>query len=211
MTEPESHSIEPGVGGSSFSEYPAYGAPAPPPYGPAYVPQVPQAPYGAPYPPYGQPPQPPKKSRTGLIIGIVIGAVVLFLGVVVIVPLVFFGKMFSDIDKITADYNTNTEDILAKQLDVTFGTFTITHTDYSDDTSLPVTFKNKGSETKSFFVYVEAVDSDGDRIAEDTASAENLAPGQSTSTDMFAYGHDDDAAKLKNATFKVFKATASTE
>ncbi|WP_052682213.1 hypothetical protein [Saccharothrix sp. ST-888] len=50
---------------------PQYGAPQPPQYGQ----QPPQ--YGAPQPPqYGQPPA-PRKSNTGLIVGLVIGAVVL--------------------------------------------------------------------------------------------------------------------------------------
>ncbi|MFJ4592328.1 MULTISPECIES: hypothetical protein [unclassified Kitasatospora] len=57
-----------------------YGAPQPP-YG------APQQPYGAPQPPYGYPPQapygqpgyppPPKTGRTGLVVGLVVGALVL--------------------------------------------------------------------------------------------------------------------------------------
>ncbi|MFD4398769.1 hypothetical protein [Kitasatospora sp. NPDC058397] len=81
---------------------PPYGAPQQPPqYGyppqdgqPYGVPQppygTPQQPYGAPQPPYGYPPQapygqpgqpgyppPPKKGRTGLVVGLVVGALVL--------------------------------------------------------------------------------------------------------------------------------------
>lgn len=220
MTEPESGSIEPGATDApSFQEYPAFDAPPPasaaaPVYGASYAPQAPQPqmPYGTPYgTPYGQPPQPPKKSRTGLIIGIVIGAVVLFLAVIVIVPMIFFGKVFSDLDSTLGDYNMNTEQILAEQLEVTFGTFATTHEKYHDETKLPVTFKNKGSETKTFHVQVEAVDAAGDRIAEDSSVVENLAPGQSATDDMFTYVNNSEAAKLPDATFKVFKVTSRSD
>ncbi|MFJ8109894.1 hypothetical protein [Streptomyces sp. NPDC096132] len=66
-----------------------YGQQAPPPYGHPPAPQQPQ-PYGAPYPPppYGWAP-PPKKSRTGLILGIVGG--VFGLVVAGVVALVLIG------------------------------------------------------------------------------------------------------------------------
>ncbi|WOX22084.1 hypothetical protein [Streptomyces solicathayae] len=49
----------------------------------------PPAPYGPPQPPFGQP-QPPRKSRTGLVLGIVGG--VLLVGVLVVVGLAFLGR-----------------------------------------------------------------------------------------------------------------------
>ncbi|GAA2257588.1 MULTISPECIES: hypothetical protein [Kitasatospora] len=57
---------------------PQYGAPQPPQYGAPQPPQYGQQPYGAPQPPIGyQQPAPQQKSSTGLIVGLVIGAVVL--------------------------------------------------------------------------------------------------------------------------------------
>lgn len=72
-----------------------YGAPAPQGVPPQYPgPGAPQggwgqAPYGQPQPPFGQP-QPPKKSRTGLVLGIVGG--VLLVGVLAVVGLAFLGR-----------------------------------------------------------------------------------------------------------------------
>ncbi|MDH6705587.1 hypothetical protein P3T27_002297 [Kitasatospora sp. MAA19] len=82
-----------------YGGQPPYGPPQPqPPYGApqpqyGYPPQggqpygAPQQPYGAPQQPYGVPPQapygqpgyppPPKKGRTGLVVGLVVGALVL--------------------------------------------------------------------------------------------------------------------------------------
>ena len=81
------------------------GTPPPPPYGPPpqgpyhqppygqpgnpYPPPTPPMPYGAPPPGYYAPP--PKKTRWGLIIGLVAGAIAL-LGIVGIVVLVILGK-----------------------------------------------------------------------------------------------------------------------
>jgi hypothetical protein len=66
---------------------PSYGQPSSPPYGQSSSPPYGQSsapPYGQPQQPYGQypgapgyPPAPPRKSRTGLIVGLIIGVVVL--------------------------------------------------------------------------------------------------------------------------------------
>lgn len=201
MTEPEPQpDVQPSVGTSESLQYPAYAQQPAPNYGAGYPP----------YSPYSQPQLPPKKSNKGLIIGLIVGAVVLFGVVVVAVPLIFFGKVFSDLDKSISAYNFDTDQVLSQELEVTFGTFTVVNSEYRDETKLPVTFRNKGKARKSFTVAVEALNSSGDRIAQDTESVENLAPGQSTSQDMFTYIDETEISALTKATFKVFTATSDS-
>jgi hypothetical protein len=165
--------------------------------------------YGAPNPVppngYGYPPVPPKKRNNGVIIAVISGVVVVVLAFFVFVaPLIFIDKMSSNVDELISNSSGgNTEQILDDDLDVDFGTFTRDRT-YSSLTvgKLPVTVKNKGSERATYNIEIEAVDANGDRIAEDTFYATNLAPGQSVTKDVFTI-NSDDYYELTNATFKV--------
>ncbi|MGV0807545.1 hypothetical protein [Mycolicibacterium setense] len=131
----------------------------------------------------------------------IVAAVVVMLTVFV-APVVFFAKITGDInDTISQGTGGQTEQILEDELEVTFGKFVRTDTEYREDGKLPVTFRNKGSERASFYVQVEAIDSNGDRIAEDTASVTSLAGGQSTTEDLFTFSEDVDA--IQAATFRV--------
>ncbi|MGV0810682.1 hypothetical protein ABQF34_01850 [Mycolicibacterium boenickei] len=163
------------------------------------VPNYPAPGWPAQYPGY-QPPA-PRKSSNGLIIGLIIGAVVIAL-VVFVAPLVFFAKVSGDInDSVSSVTGDKTEQILENELEVTFGEFVRTDTEYRESGKLPVTFRNKGGERTTFYVQVEALDSNGDRIAEDTASVTSLSPGQSTSEDLFTIA--DNVDDLEAATFRV--------
>jgi hypothetical protein len=168
-------------------------------------------PYGygapAPLPPngYGYPPAPAKKRNTGVIIAVISGVVVVVLAFLVFVaPLIFIDKMSSNVDELISNSSGgNTEQILDDDLDVDFGSFTRDRT-YSSLTvgKLPVTVHNKGSERATYNIQIEAVDANGDRIAEDTVYVANLAPGQSVTKDSFNT-NSDDYYELTKATFKV--------
>jgi hypothetical protein len=165
--------------------------------------------YGAPTPMppngYGYPPRPPKKRNNGVIIAVISGVVVVVLAFFVFVaPLIFIDKMSSNVDELISNSSGgNTEQILDDDLDVDFGAFTRDRT-YSSLTvgKLPVTVKNKGSERATYNIQIEAVDANGDRIAEDTFYATNLAPGQSVTKDVFTV-NSDDYYELTKATFRV--------
>ncbi len=143
----------------------------------------------------------PRKSYTGLVITLVIGAVLIAL-IVFVAPFFFIDKMTGDLnDSIANSSGANTEQILKNELEVTFGDFTRTDTKYRKDGKLPVTFRNKSGEKATFYVQVEALDADGNRVAEDTASVTSLSPGQSTTEDLFTYSED--VEKIEGATFRV--------
>lgn len=106
---------------------------------------------------------------------------------------------FNDLD------GSNTNDILANDVDVQIGTFTIEKGDYYDSTKLPVKITNKSSEMKSFSITIEAVDADGNRIEEGYIMVNDLKPNQSVEETTFTFESDDTIAKLKTATFNVLK------
>ncbi|WP_131811734.1 FxLYD domain-containing protein [Mycolicibacterium peregrinum] len=160
-----------------------------------WTPQLAQG-WAGPYPPAA-----PRKSYTGLVITLVIGAVLIAL-IVFVAPFFFIDKMTGDLnDSIANSSGANTEQILENELEVTFGEFTRTDTKYRKDGKLPVTFRNKSGEKASFYVQVEALDADGNRVAEDTASVTSLSPGQSTTEDLFTFSED--VEKIQGATFRV--------
>ncbi len=102
-----------------------------------------------------------------------------------------------------------TEDVLAKDLGVTIGSYTATDRGFGlVDGKLTVTLTNKSTERQSFDVKVEALTPSGTRIATDTAFVSDLGPGQSDEVALFEFVSGDDAAQLKNATFRVIEASA---
>ncbi len=177
-----------------------YTGPQPPPLGAPIAAPHPPAP-GAPWPaPY--PPAPARRGSNRLLIGILLVAVLGLAGLGV-APFVIMAKVSSDLQTTIADSTgSKTEQILAEELDVTFGTYTFTKdTEYSSPTGkLPVTFKNKGTARTTFTVQIEALDASGNRIADDSVTVQNLGPGQSATATAFAYTRDVD---LTGATFNV--------
>ena len=97
-----------------------------------------------------------------------------------------------------------TDEILEKNVDVTFGSFVGTVDEWGiADTELPVTVTNKSSENKSFSIQIEAIDANGTRIDSDLLFINSLGPGQSQSEKAFTFVSSDQVEALKSATFKV--------
>lgn len=147
-----------------------------------------------------------KKAGKGKIIASII------LGVLAIVITINSQKALSesldtlskDLDKMTG---SSTEEILANDVEVTLGEFEVVKKEYTTDTKLVVTVKNKHSETKSFSIQVEAVDSEGVRITNDYVYANNLNAGQSQKFEIFNLISSDKIEDMKNATFKIVEAS----
>ncbi len=95
---------QPQYGGYGQQQQPGYGQPQPQ--------------YGG----YGSPPEPPKKSNTGLIIGIVVGAVVLIGAIVAIVLIATGGKKDDTSASVTATSGTATTSAVATTKPAVVGT-----------------------------------------------------------------------------------------
>lgn len=97
-----------------------------------------------------------------------------------------------------------TAEILGKDVDVTLGTFSVTTDQYGlNTTKLPVKVTNKLNEVKSYTVKVEAVNTEGTRIADDTVYVDKLGANQSQELEAFKYVDSNQIEVLKTATFKV--------
>ena len=115
------------------------------------------------------------------------------------------------VDNISSNFaditGENTEEIIEKYLDVTFGKFEVKKDTFLTETKLPVTIKNKANEKKSFSIGIEAIDKNGTRIATDIILVDGLGAGQSQNEEVFTLLTDDKIEKLKNAEFKVYEAS----
>jgi hypothetical protein len=146
--------------------------------------------------------------RTGTTTAI-IGTLLCVLGVVLaVIGVLIVNKAFSDRDTSLGEMaGGQTEEILAKDLDVQFGRFVSDGNPSIESGKLPVTLTNKGNDKASFSVRLEAVDAAGNRIDDDTAYAPNLAPAQSTTTYMFVLITSDRLSDMKRATFRIVEVS----
>lgn len=141
------------------------------------------------------------KTLTALICGVL--AIV-----ITIASQAYFLKAIDDLaDELGTLTGEQTDSILENNLDVTFGKFVVTEGDLLDDGVLKVTLKNKGSETASFSVVIEATDSDGKRIETDTIYANNLKAGQQQDLEAFTLVESDKYEALEKATFNVVEVS----
>lgn len=156
-----------------------------------------------------------KRVGQGLAVATIIIAIIS--GVIVLSTQSFYGKAIDDASKSLKesvnDYDgTNTDKLLKNNVDVTIGKFVFnpgenSEYSYDDTTELPVTIKNKSSEKSSYSVKIEAVDADGNRVADDTIYVSDLKSGQSVSEKAFEYVESGKLEALKTATFKVLEVT----
>lgn len=147
-----------------------------------------------------------KKAGRGKVIASII------LGILAIVITINSQKALSDsLETLSNDLDkasgNKTEEVLANDVEVTLGKFEVTKGEYLTETKLVVKVKNKTSETKSFNIQVEAVDSDGSRIDQDYIYANSLGAGQSQDFEIFTYVPSDKLEVMKNATFKIVEAS----
>ncbi len=110
-----------------------------------------------------------------------------------------------ELDKATG---SSTEEVLANDVEVTLGNLEVKKGQYGmTDTKMLVHVKNKTSETKSFNIQVEAVDTTGARINQDYIYANNLGTGQEQDFEIFTYISSDKLEAMQNATFKIVEAS----
>jgi hypothetical protein len=105
------------------------------------------------------------------------------------------------------DAAANTAEILANNLDVTFGTPVVSGTSDFPDTKVPVTLKNKGTTEATFMLTVVAV-KNGQEVESDLVFSEPIPAGGTANEDAFTFVLNAD--NLNGATFKVKEATMIT-
>lgn len=147
-----------------------------------------------------------KKANKGKVIAAIL------LGILSVVITINSQKALSDSidtlnDELDKAAGNSTEEILQNYIDVTMGNFEVTQNEYTTDTKLTVTVKNKSSESKSFNIQIEAVDASGSRITQDYIYANNLNAGQSQNFEIFKLITSDKIEEMQNATFKVVEVS----
>lgn len=149
-----------------------------------------------------------KGTRSGKVMAIVgsilcvLALVLAIVGVVIVNNAV--NELGESLDEVSGG---STSQILEDNLDVQLGQFVTDGNEYIESGKMVVTLRNKGTETASFSVDIEAVDASGNRIEDDTAYVSDLAPGQSSNQDIFVLVPSDQYDALKGATFKVIEAS----
>ena len=102
-----------------------------------------------------------------------------------------------------------TDEVLANDLGVEFGTFEGTADEYGwVESALPVTFTNTSDEPLTFDIDVDAVAADGTVIETDWAYSETLEPGASETVEIFDFIDAENLEAMKTATFEVTQASA---
>ena len=141
----------------------------------------------------------------------------IIISVITIILVLVSQKTLSDsINNTVNEINNNidtatgkkTDEVLSDFLDVNIGTYSSITDEFGfTSTELPVTITNKGSESKSFNIQIEAINPDGSRIDTDYISADNLGANQSQNFKIFEYVEDDKVDAMKNATFKIVESS----
>ncbi|MCB7137899.1 hypothetical protein [Cellulosimicrobium marinum] len=111
----------------------------------------------------------------------------------------------SDLDRMSGDA---TEEILATDLTVEFGTFEGSADEYGFvESALPVTLTNNASEAMMYDVEIDAVAADGTVVESDFAFTSTLDPGASETVDVFEYVDEETLEALRTATFEITSAS----
>ena len=157
----------------------------------------------------------PKRAKSagkGALIGFITKIV---LSVILVILYVFFtASFFNNIsDNIESNMpvigdvfkEETTDEILDKYVDVSFGEFKVTNNGYYSETSLDITVKNKAEKQCTYYITIEAVDSNGARIETDMIYADRLGAGQEIYLKAFEYVEQEKLNQFKNATFRVLE------
>lgn len=160
----------------------------------------------------GKKPKRAKSAGKGSLIGFITKVVLSI--ILVILYAVFTASLFSNIsDDIKSNVPSigdvfreeTIDEILEKYVDVSFGEFKVTNNGYFSETSLDITVKNKAEKQCTYYITIEAVDSNGARIETDMIYADRLGAGQEIYLKAFEYVDQEKLNQFKNATFKVLE------
>ena len=160
----------------------------------------------------GKKPKRAKSAGKGALIGFITKIVLSI--ILVILYVVFAATLFTNISNYVesnilviddAFREETTDEILEKYVDISFGEFKVTNNGYFSETSLDITVKNKAEKQCTYYITIEAVDSNGARIETDMIYADRLGAGQEIYLKAFEYVDQEKLNQFKNATFKVLE------
>lgn len=106
----------------------------------------------------------------------------------------------SEIDKMTGGA---TEEIIASDVDIAFGSYTLKKNNGVITSKLPVRVTNLTDKNASYAIQIEATDSAGDRIADDTIYLNDLAPNQGQTVRAFVHVPIEDYQAMRTARFTI--------
>lgn len=99
----------------------------------------------------------------------------------------------------------STDEILENYVNVSFGKFKVSNNGYYSDTSLEITVENKATTQYTYYITIEAVDENGNRIGTDMIYADRLNAGQKIKLTAFEYVKQEKIDQFKKAQFKVLE------
>lgn len=154
-----------------------------------------------------------KKKRTGKKIAISALSISVLALVVVFASQAMYGAAIDEVSKsvdkemskVTGD---STDELLKNDVSVEMGQFVATADEYGlTESALPVTVTNKNAESKSYSIQIEAVDSEGKRIADDYVYANDLGAGQTQEFKVFQFVESEKLEAIKTAEFKIVQVS----
>lgn len=114
-------------------------------------------------------------------------------------------ELDADLDRIDG---SATDDLLATDVSVELGAFEAESDEFGlVESALPVTVTNTADEAFSYTIQIEAVDADGNRLADDYVYADELAPGQKKDEKVFLFVEDDQVEAMQAATFQIVEVS----
>lgn len=152
------------------------------------------------------------KAKATIIMSVVAMVVVIAVQFIFVKAVDEVGK---EINKATEELNESLElssgersaQLLANDVSVDLGEFSVQEGEFTNDTSLPVKVTNRNAERKSYSILIEAVDASGARIAEDTVYANDLGSGQSQDFKAFEFVTSDKLEDMKSAQFRLVEVS----
>ena len=151
------------------------------------------------------------------IASVVLGAITLFITIgmyVIVARMAVWGlastsRIFNRVSNVADSMSgKKTDKLLSASVDVKIGKLRQTTNQYGEQTmSVPVSVRNLESREMSYSIWIDAYDTNGNKIASDVVRVINLDSKRVQDVDVFQHMDNETQEALKNATFKVTRVS----
>ena len=151
------------------------------------------------------------------IASVVLGAITLFITIgmyVIVARMAVWGlastsRIFNRVANVADSMSgKKTDKLLSASVDVKIGKLRQTTNQYGEQTmSVPVSVRNLESREMSYSIWIDAYDTNGNKIASDVVRVINLDSKRVQDVDVFQHMDNETQEALKNATFKVTRVS----